>query len=99
MSSQGRYSPNRIRRLISSFSPIRFRDEAGQVKYSGQPVVMLRRVTIRLIRDELARLGAPGGRGSSGTAGYGTRREAATSLPANATAHAVRSREALPDAT
>ena len=98
MSSQGRYSPNRIRRLISSFSPIRFRDEAGQVEYLGQPVVMLRRDAIRLIRDELVRLGGAGGQVILDTAGYVSGREEGNALLAQAKAHGVRSPESLPAA-
>src|SRR5713101_1692079 len=96
MSSQGRYSPNRIRRLISSFSPIRFRDEAGQVEYFGQPVVMLRRDAIRLIRDELVRLGGAGGRVILDTAGYVSGREEGNALLTQAKAHGVKSPESLP---
>src|SRR5207245_11669969 len=96
MSSQGRYSPNRIRRLISSFSPIRFRDEAGQVEYFGQPVVMLRRNAIRLIRDELVRLGGAGGRVLLDTAGDGSGREEGNGPQAQAKAHGVTSPASLP---
>jgi predicted hydrocarbon binding protein len=98
MSSQGRYSPNRIRRMISSFSPIRFRDEAGQVEYLGQPVVMLRRDAIRLIRDELMRLGGAGGRVILDTAGYVSGREEGNALLSQARAHGVKSPESLPAA-
>src|SRR5260370_38928060 len=97
MISQGRYSPSRIRRLISSFSPIRFRDEAGQVEYFGQPVVMLRRDAIRLIRDELVRSGG-WGRVILDTAGYVSGREEGNRLVVHARAHQIMSPEALPGA-
>ena len=97
MSSQGRYSPSRIRRLISSFSPIRFRDEAGQVEYFGQPVVMLRRDAIRLIRDELVRSGG-WGRVILDTAGYVSGREEGNALVVQARAHGIMSPESLPAA-
>jgi len=84
--------------LISSFSPIRFRDEAGQVEYFGQPVVMLRRNAIRLIRDELVRLGGAGGRVILDTAGYVSGREEGNGLLAQAKAHGVSSPESLPAA-
>jgi predicted hydrocarbon binding protein len=96
MSSEGKYSPNRIRRLISSFSPIRFRDEAGQIEYFGQPVVMLRRDSIKLIRDELVRVGGAGGRLVLDSAGYVSGREEGKALLAEARAHGVRSPESLP---
>lgn len=98
MSSEGRYSPNRVRRLISSFSPIRFRDEAGQVEYFGQPVVMLRRDAIGMIRDELVRLGGAGGRVVLDTAGYVSGREEGNALLAQAKAHGVKLPESLPSA-
>jgi predicted hydrocarbon binding protein len=84
--------------LISSFSPIRFRDEAGQVEYFGQPVVMLRRDAIRLIRDELVRLGGAGGRVILDTAGYVSGREEGSALLTQARAHGVKSPESLPAA-
>jgi len=96
MSSQGKYSPNRIRRLISSFRPIRFRDEAGQIEYFGQPVVMLRRDSIKLIRDELVRVGGAGGRLVLDSAGYVSGREEGNALLAEARAHGVKSPESLP---
>jgi predicted hydrocarbon binding protein len=96
MSSEGKYSPNRIRRMISSFSPIRFRDEAGQIEYFGQPVVMLRRDSIKLIRDELVRVGGAGGRVILDSVGYVSGREEGKALLSEARAHGVRSPESLP---
>ena len=96
MSSLGRYSHNRIRRLISSFSPIRFRDEAGQVEYFGQPVVMLRRDAIRLMRDELVSLGGSAGRVIVDTAGHVSGREDGKALLAQARAHGIKSPQSFP---
>lgn len=96
MSSQGRYSPNRVRRLISSFSPIRFRDEAGQVEYFGQPIVMLRRDAIRLMRDELMHVGGSAGRVIVDTAGHVSGREDGKALLAQARTQGVKSPQSLP---
>ena len=98
MSSLGRYSPNRLRRLISSVSSIRFRDETGQVEYFGQQVVMLRRDAIRLIQDELMRVGGAAGRVIVHTAGHISGREEGKALLARAKSLGVRSPESLPAA-
>ncbi len=58
MSSLGRYSTNKLRRLISSLNSTRFKDEIGEVEYFGQKVVMLRRDAFALMRKELMRVGA-----------------------------------------
>ncbi|HZY46389.1 MAG TPA: V4R domain-containing protein [Candidatus Bathyarchaeia archaeon] len=96
MSSLGRYAPNRIRRLISSISSIRFRDEVGEVEYFGQQVVMLRRDAIRLIRDELMRLGEAAGRVIVLRAGLVSGREEGKAILAKAKALGVKSPESLP---
>jgi predicted hydrocarbon binding protein len=84
--------------MISSFRPIRFKDETGQVEYFGQQVVMLRRDAIRLIRDELMRLGGTGGRVIVNTAGQVSGREDGKALLAQAEAHGVKSPKSLPAA-
>ena len=58
MSSLGRYSTDKLRRLISSLNSTRFKDDIGEVEYFGQKVVMLRRDAFSLMRKELNRLGA-----------------------------------------
>jgi predicted hydrocarbon binding protein len=98
MSSLGRYSPNRIRRLISSVSPIRFRDESGEVEYFGQPVVMLRRDAIRLMRDELMRVAGAAGSVIVHTAGHVSGREDGNALLAQAMAQGIKSPQSLPAA-
>jgi predicted hydrocarbon binding protein len=59
---------------------------------------MLRRDAIRLIRDELVRLGGAGGKVVLDTAGYVSGREEGTALSAQAKAHGIRSPESLPAA-
>jgi predicted hydrocarbon binding protein len=96
MSSQGKYSPNRIRRLISSVGSIRFKDEKGEVEYFGQKVVMLRRDAIRLIRDELMRVGGSAGNVIVITAGHVSGREDGKAILALAKSAEVKSPESLP---
>lgn len=96
MSSLGRYSRNRLRRLISSVGSIRFRDEVGEVEYFGQQVVMLRRDAIRLIREELMRVGGSSGRVIVLTAGHVSGREEGKAILAIAKELGVRSPESLP---
>ena len=96
MSSLGRYSRNRLRRLISSVGSIRFRDEIGEVEYFGQQVVMLRRDAIKLIRDELVRVGGSSGRVIVLTAGHVSGREEGKALLARAKELGVSSPESLP---
>jgi predicted hydrocarbon binding protein len=59
---------------------------------------MLRRDAIRLIRDELVRLGGEGGRVILDTAGYVSGREEGNALLTQARAHGVKSPESLPAA-
>jgi predicted hydrocarbon binding protein len=98
MSSLGRYSPNRLKRLINSLSSIRFKDETGEVEYFGQPVVMLSRDAIRLIRDELVRLGGAVGKVSVHTAGHVSGREEGKAILAEARSVGIKSPESLPSA-
>src|SRR5690348_11810832 len=96
MSSSGKYSPNRLRRLISSVSSVRFRDEKGEVEYFGQKVVMLKRDAIRLIRDELIRVGGAAGNVIVLTAGHVSGREDGKAILALAKSAGVKSTESLP---
>src|SRR5690349_12978696 len=96
MSSLGRYSANRMKRLISSVGSIRFRDEIGEVEYFGQQVVMLRRDAIKLIRDELVRIGGAAGNVIVLTAGFVSGREEARIILAKAKALGVKPSETLP---
>jgi predicted hydrocarbon binding protein len=96
MSSLGRYSPNRIRRLVSALGSIRFKDETGEVEYFGQPVVMLSRDAIRLIRDELVRLGGAAGKITVHTAGHVSGREEGKAILAKARSVGIKSPESLP---
>jgi predicted hydrocarbon binding protein len=96
MSSLGRYSSNRMKRLISSVGSIRFRDEIGEVEYFGQQVVMLRRDAIKLIRDELVRIGGAAGNVIVLTAGFVSGREEARMILAKAKALGVKPSETLP---
>lgn len=96
MSSVGRYSRNRLRRLISSVGSVRFKDEAGEVEYFGQQVVLLRRDAIRLIRDELVRVGGSSGRVIVLTAGHVSGREEGKAILARAKDLGVSSPESLP---
>lgn len=57
--SPGRFSPNALKRLITSMNSIRFRDEVGEIEYFGQKVVLLRRDVFGLIRGELSRVAGP----------------------------------------
>jgi predicted hydrocarbon binding protein len=98
MSSLGRYSPNRLRRLISTLGSFRFKDETGEVEYFGQPVVMLSRDAIRLIRDELVRLGGAAGKVTVHTAGHISGREEGKAILAKARAVGIKSPESLPSA-
>ena len=84
--------------MISSVSPIRFRDEAGQVEYFGQPVVMLRRDAIRLMRDELMRVAGAAGSVIVHTAGHVSGREEGNALLAQAKAQGIKSPQSLPAA-
>jgi predicted hydrocarbon binding protein len=96
LSSLGRYSPNRLRRLISTLGSVRFKDETGEVEYFGQPVVMLSRDAIRLIRDELVRLGGAAGKVTVHTAGYVSGREEGKAIVAEARNVGIKSPESLP---
>ena len=96
MSSLGRYSPNRLRRLISTVSSMHFRDETGEVEYFGKPIVMLTRDAIRLMRDELIRIGGASGRVIVHTAGHVSGREEGKAILEKATAAGVRSPRSLP---
>jgi predicted hydrocarbon binding protein len=96
MSSLGRYSSNRLRRLIGSVGSIRFRDEIGEVEYFGQQVVMLRKDAIKLIRDELMRIGGAAGNVTMLTAGFISGREEARVILAKAKALGVKPSEILP---
>jgi predicted hydrocarbon binding protein len=98
MSSLGRYSPNRVRRLISTVGSMRFKDETGEVEYFGQPVVMLSRDAIRLIRDELVRLGGAAGKVTVHTAGFVSGKEEGKAILAKARAVGIKSPESLPSA-
>jgi predicted hydrocarbon binding protein len=98
MSSLGRYAPNRLRRLINTLGSIRFKDETGEVEYFGQPVVMLSRDAIRLIRDELVRLGGAAGKVTVHTAGHVSGREEGKAILAKARAVGIQSPESLPSA-
>ncbi len=98
MSSLGRYSPNRLRRLINTLGSIRFKDETGEVEYFGQPVVMLSRDAIRLIRDELVRLGGAAGKVTVHTAGHVSGREEGKAILAKARGVGIKSPESLPSA-
>lgn len=96
MSSVGRYSRNRLRRLISSVGSVRFKDDTGEVEYFGQQVVMLRKDAIRLIRDELVRVGGSSGRVIVLTAGHVSGREEGKAILARAKELGVNSPESLP---
>jgi predicted hydrocarbon binding protein len=98
MSSLGRYSPNRLRRLISTVGSVRFKDESGEVEYFGQPVVMLSRDAIRLIRDELVRLGGAAGKVTVHAAGLVSGREEGKAILAKARGVGIKSPESLPSA-
>jgi predicted hydrocarbon binding protein len=98
MSSLGRYSPSRLRRLISSVGSIRFKDETGEVEYFGQPIVMLSRDAIKLIRDELVRLGGAAGKVTVHTAGHVSGREEGKAILAQAHSLGIKSPETLPSA-
>jgi predicted hydrocarbon binding protein len=85
-----------MKRLISSVGSIRFRDEIGEVEYFGQQVVMLRRDAIKLIRDELVRIGGAAGTVIVLTAGFVSGREEAKVILSKAKALGVKPSETLP---
>jgi predicted hydrocarbon binding protein len=82
--------------LISSVSSVRFKDEKGEVEYFGQKVVMVKRDAIRLIRDELIRVGGAAGNVIVLTAGHVSGREDGKAILALAKLAGVKSPESLP---
>jgi predicted hydrocarbon binding protein len=85
-----------MKRLISSVGSIRFKDEIGEVEYFGQQVVLLRRDAIKLIRDELVRIGGAAGNVIVLTAGFVSGREEAKVILAKAKALGLKPSETLP---
>lgn len=77
-------------------SSIRFKDDTGEVEYFGQPIVMLRKDAIRIIRDELMRVGGPSGRVIVHTAGHVSGREEGKALLEKAKVLGIKSPQSLP---
>jgi predicted hydrocarbon binding protein len=55
-----RYSQNSLSRLLGRINSVTFRDEAGELEYFGQRMVMVRSDTFKLVREELAKRQASG---------------------------------------
>ena len=87
-----------MRRLISSIGSVRFRDEVGEIEYFGQPIVMLTRAAIRIMRDELMTVRGATGRVIILSAGDVSGREEGKALLAQAKAHGIESPQSLPSA-
>jgi len=60
MTAIDRYSPNSLRRQLGKLNSITFRDEAGEMEYFGQRVLMLRKDMFRVLGEELEKRHASG---------------------------------------
>lgn len=60
MTAVDRYSPTSLKRQLSRLNSITFRDEAGEIEYFGQRVLMLRRDMFKLLAEELEKRHASG---------------------------------------
>ncbi len=60
MSAVDRYSQDSFKRLLGAVNSVSFRDDTGEVEYFGEKVVILRKESFQLFRQELIRRNASG---------------------------------------
>ena len=60
MTAVDRYSPNSLRRHLSRLNSITFRDDAGEIEYFGQRILILRRDMFKVLVGELEKRHASG---------------------------------------
>ncbi len=60
MTAVDRFSPDSFKRLLSTINSVRFRDERGEVEYFDEKVVIIRRESFQVFRQELAKRNALG---------------------------------------
>ena len=60
MSAVDRFSQDSFKRLLGAVNSVSFRDDSGEVEYFGEKVVILRKESFQLFRQELIRRNASG---------------------------------------
>jgi len=60
LSAVDRFSQDSFKRLLGAVNSVSFRDDSGEVEYFGEKVVILRKESFQLFRQELIRRNASG---------------------------------------